>query len=738
MLTDGGIKLLDFGLAKLRERSDAAGSRWPLDDQSTGAPLSPEGTLVGTIAYMSPEQLEGGAVDARTDIYALGLIVYEMITGQRAFAKGSQAGLIAAILTENPPPMTVLQPRTPPAVERIILVALEKDPDKRWQDAGDFARELSWLAAGSHTTTVNATPRTPGSASRPWMLAAAAVIVAATGTAGVAWRVRHAASAPAVPSAIRTPRSAIRNLVILPCRAGRDTTTQAYCDGLTDTLSAKLTPLAVSRGLQLTSTLEVRGRGVHDAAQARREFGATLILEGGIARAGQSLRINYVLVDATTLGQIDAFSTTSPVGDPFALQDRVAIWATGVLAMTLNAGERQTLSASGTRVPGALDLYLEGRGFALDFQKPGNVDAAIDRFRRAIELDAGFAMAQAGLGGALWLKYDATRDAAWVPRARAACAQAMALDPASPAAHVCLGTLALGTGAFSDAAQEFQRAVDRDPTSDEATLGLARAQARGGATNAAEATYRRAIALRPQYWATHVWLGTFYREQARYADAVRQFELALPLTPDNARIYLILGGLYGSIGRYDEAIAACRTSAALLPSRGAYANWGMTLFRLRRFDEAVARLAEARRIGPDTYQVVGNHARATYFAGHHAEAMPLYKMAAALAEQTLAVNPADVDARVSAADYYAKLGDRSRALAHVRALPADLADPHVALFAAFVFVDLGDRPAAFDWLNRAKRHGLAANELTEWIDLDPLKNDPRFAALPANNERRIP
>ena len=724
MLTEGGVKLLDFGLAKLRERGDASTPRSALDDLSTGAALSPEGTLVGTIAYMSPEQLEGRPVDARTDIYALGLIIYEMITGQRAFARASQAGLIAAILTEDPPPMTALQPKTPPAVERIILTALAKDPNTRWQHAGDLAREIAWVAADSHTTTVNGTAPATASAWRPWTLAAAAVIVAALG-AGAVWAVRTGGSAAA------NPASRTRSLVILPCRAGGDASTQAYCDGLTDTLSAKLTPLAVSRGLEMTSTLEVRQRGVKDAANARREFGATLILEGGILRASDALRVNYVLVDAITLRQIDAFSATAAVGDPFALQDRVATWALGVLAMRLNEAERQTLTASGTRVPGALDLYLEGRGYALDYQKPGNVDAAIDRFTRALELDPRFAHAQAGLGGALWLKYEATRDVALVPQARAACVQAAALDPGSAAAHVCLGTVALGTGGFDEAVRDFQRAVDREPTSDEATLGLARAQARTGAAAAAEATYQRAIGLRSQYWATHSWLGTFYREHARYADAVREFELARTLTPDNARLYLILGGLYGTIGRYEEAIAACRKSAELGPSRGAYANWGMTLFRMRRFDEAVAKLTEARRIGPDTYQVVGNHAHALYFAGRRAEAMALYPTAAALAEQALAVNPGDTDARVSAATYYAKLGERARTIALINALPKDLADPHVLLFAAFVFVDLGDKAMALDWLDRATSRGLARNELTEWIDLDPLRSDPRFAALPA-------
>jgi tetratricopeptide (TPR) repeat protein/predicted Ser/Thr protein kinase len=727
MLTEGGVKLLDFGLAKLRERAPGSAEgatilRSPIDDQSTGAALSPEGTLVGTIAYMSPEQLEGRVVDARTDIYALGLIVYEMITGQRAFAKASQAGLIAAILTEQPPSMTALQPKTPPAVERIILIALAKDPNKRWQDAGDLARELSWVATGSHTTTVNGAASTRAAEWRPWMLAAAGVIVAAIGTAAI-WKSLEAGPA------VANPRAPIRSLVILPCRANDDAATRAYCDGLTDTLSARLTPLAVSRSMQMTSTVEVRQRGIDNAAKARREFGATLVLEGGILRAGDDLRVNYVLVDALTLRQIDALSLTAPARDPFALQDRVATWATGVLAVQPTADERQSLTASGTRAPGALDLYLEGRGYALDYQKPGNLEAAIDRFTRAIALDPRFAMAHAGLGGALWRQYEAAHDAALVPKARAACAQALALDPQSPPAHVCLGTVAQGTGAFADAAREFQRALDRDPVSDEANLGLARAQASAGATGAAEATFKRAVAARPQYWATHIWLGTFYREHGRYPEAVQQYELARAQTPDNARVYYILGGLYLTIGRYDDAIEACRTSASLVPSLPAYANWGAVLAKLRRFPEAAEAYTRARAIGPEDYRIDGYLARAQLWSGRKAEAAALYARAIELATQALAVNPRDVDARVSLADFHAKAGDRARATEQLDQLPADMPDPHVLVFEAVVHMDLHDRDAALSTLERAHARGLSASELRDWIELDPLKDDPRFAAL---------
>jgi serine/threonine-protein kinase len=730
MLTESGVKLLDFGLAKLRER-DSGAEPSPLDDLSTGTVLSPEGTLVGTIAYMSPEQLEGRPVDARTDIYALGLLIYEMITGQRAFSKSSQAGLIAAILTEEPPQMTAIQPKTPAPVERIVLTALAKDPNKRWQDAGDLARELAWAASGSHTTTVDTGPLVRRRRIAGWAVpaAAAVIIMAAIGTAGLVRK--RSAGTTAGGSAIHNPQPEIRNLVILPCRANGDAIAQAYCDGLTDTLSAKMTPLAASRGLQITSTLEVRRRGVTDASQARRDFGATLILEGGILRSAKDIRVNYVLVDAASLRQIDAYSATAPAGDAFGLQDRVATWAAGVLAMKLNADERQTLTAGGTRTPGALELYLQARGYLLDFQKPGNIDAAIDLFNRAIALDPRYALAYAGLGGAFWQKFEASQETIRVEQARTSCAQAVALEPDLPASHTCLGTIALGTGAVEDAIQEFQRALAREPTSDEATLGLARAQVRSGATEEAEATYQRAIALQPQYWAAHVRLGTFYREAARYAEAAREYELALTLAPDNARVYYVLCGLYGtgSLGRYDDALAACQKSVTIVPSAAAYQNWGAVLSNLRRFDEAIAKFADARRVGGEDYVIDGNMARAHYHAGRRAEAITIYRHAIALGDQALIIDPRDTDARISVAAFHAKVGDRRQAIEHLNRMPSGLQDPHVLVFGAVVYVDLGDRATALSWLERAARAGLVAGELRDWIELDTLKSEPRYAAL---------
>jgi tetratricopeptide (TPR) repeat protein len=184
-----------------------------------------------------------------------------------------------------------------------------------------------------------------------------------------------------------------------------------------------------------------------------------------------------------------------------------------------------------------------------------------------------------------------------------------------------------------------------------------------------------------------------------------------------------------TIGRYEDAIRACQKSAALVPSVQAYANWGAVLAKQRRFAEAATTFDQARQIGPEDYRVDGNLARAYHWSGHQTEAADLYRRAAGFAERTLTINPRDLDARISAAAFYAKLGDRARAVAHLNQLPADRRDPHLLAFEAVVRMDLQERDAALSTLERAHALGLAASDLKDWIELDPLKDEPRFAAL---------
>ena len=176
MLTRGGVKVLDFGLAKLRPSPEQAAIDAP--NTRTALPLTGEGVLLGTVPYMAPEQLEGHSVDARTDIFAFGAIVYEMTAGRRAFAGNSQASLIAAILEREPEPISGDQPLTPPGLERLVRKCLAKDPDARWQSASDIADELRWLSTGSGGTAVSPAAVRRGPRFRRWTIAAAVLLLA--------------------------------------------------------------------------------------------------------------------------------------------------------------------------------------------------------------------------------------------------------------------------------------------------------------------------------------------------------------------------------------------------------------------------------------------------------------------------------------------------------------------------------------------------------------------------------
>jgi tetratricopeptide (TPR) repeat protein len=481
---------------------------------------------------------------------------------------------------------------------------LRNGPEDRWQHADDLARELEALARGVAVITSAGAVHQERPRKR-WLesTVTSAVVLGALSLAAVTWR--------------RQPEAAVRTVTVLPCRASESSEAKAYCDGLAETLNAKLAPLALAHGVQMTSTYEVRQRRVSNAAEAHKNLGATLVVEGSVFRAGNELRVTYALVDATTLKQVDGDSFVASANDPFALQDRVAAWAVDALALKLDAPERQSLTARATDVPTAHDYNLQGRGYLLDYQKESNVDAAVGLFKRALTEDPRYALAYAGLGQAYWRKYELTHDRIWVEQARSSCDQAITKSSRSSAAHVCRGNVHLGTGEFADSAREFEAALEIEPTSDEAYLGLAQAFDRQGKTREAEATFRRAVTLQPRYWAARVRLGTFYRDHARYEEAAAQYQYAVTLTPDNPGAHFILGGLYIYLGRYRDAVSELRQSIALGPTTAAYSNLGMTYYRMRDFDAATAMLEAARRLDPSNVRTVANLARAYYWQGDH-------------------------------------------------------------------------------------------------------------------------
>jgi tetratricopeptide (TPR) repeat protein len=718
MLTRTGAKLLDFGLA----RPGLPQVQLQFAAVSTAATMpiaSPIHTsIAGTLPYMAPEQLEGKPTDGRADIFSFGAVLYEMITGRRAFPGETAGRIAAAIMTEEPPRMVRFQPAVPPALEELVRTCLSKDRDERWQSAHDLSRTLTWIAEGSGTVSREEATSLLRNAVRArtrnrWVTGVALTAVLAT--AGiVSWRTLPLSGHP-------------RLVVILPCRALDGGDGRPFCDGIADTLTAKLARVAPNHDVQIAPSSQVRSERVATAEQARTVLGATLAMEGTLLRAGDLFRLNYALVDPATSQQLDAVSLTAPADNPFALQDQVVEWATRVLRIQLNPAESREVASRGTTAADAFTLYQEGRGRVLAYQRVEDLDAGIDLLRKAIAADPKYAQAYAALGDAFWRRSREAAAPASLEEARAACARAVALDDRLGAAHACAGNVAVDLGRHEEAMAAFRRAIDRDPALDEAYLGLARAYEQSGDAPAAERIYREAIARRERYWAAHHWLGTLLVQNGRYDEGVAEYERAAALNPGNARLQALLGGAYIYAGRYDEAIAAFRTSTAITSTYAALANWGMAHYRKREYEQAATHLTRACGMR-QSYQCLGNLGRVYVHAGRKPEGTALLERAAVLALGELATNASNTDARVALAEYYAQLGRRQEALDQVGQV-APGRNPHLMFFVALVHAELGDASTAIATLGKARANGLPLPELRAWPELDRLRQNPQFQAL---------
>ncbi len=723
MLTPAGqVKVLDFGVAKRLPHADNATT---LESSTGGSSFS------GTPAYMAPEVLLDKEPDQRADIFSLGVVFYEALSGRQPFLTGNFLATVDRVLHEEPAPLPQLNPKVPAELERIVAKMLAKHPVERYATAADLLVDLRAVErAGAYPGSLPArAPAKPRAfASRTGWVLAAAVGILLIAAIGLLPKLHEQWGRWFGSPVLAGPK----NLAVLPFQAiGGSPENQAFCDGITENLTASLTQLTATHALQVMPAREVRTRRIANADAARKELGVSLVLEGTMDRSGKAVRINYALVDARTLRQVRAGTITAEASDPFAVQDRVAAALVSMLQLELKPQERQALVAHGTQVAGAYEFYLRGRGYLQNYDKPENIENAINVFQRALQLDPNYALAHAGLGQAYWMRYQATKETLWVEPARQACERALNLDSKLAAARVCKGTVDNGTGQYDQAIAEFQRALDSEPTSDDAYRGLAEAYEHLGKLAEAEKTYHRAIALRPQYWPGYNWLGVFYYHQARYPEAAQMFTQVLALAPDNVRGHYNLGATYVEEGRYAEATVVLERSLAMGPTAAAYSNLGVAYFRLRRFAEAGRAFEQAVKLNEGKYLLWWNLAEGYYWTpGKRLQATSAYRQTISLAKDMLRVNPKDASVLGILALCHAMRGERGPALRYLqRGLQLAPDDPEMRFRAAVAYNQLGDVDQALRWLEKALAAGYSRTTVRDTPNFDPLRANPRFQEL---------
>jgi len=731
----GHAKVLDFGLAKL-----APESGYPATSV-TGAPTisKPEeltriGAVMGTITYMSPEQVRGEVLDARTDLFSFGAVLYEMATGVCPF-RGATPGVTAEmILNREPIPSVRLNPSVPANLESILNKSLEKDRTLRYQHASEVCSDLKRLRRDTQTGLRDALKQdTVGPSAvthhraRLWLPVLLAAIVLAAGIAAfgaMRERIRSWFEGRAIPQE--------RQLAVLPFEVvGGDASTKAFADGLTTTLTAKLTQLTAGHHLQVVPAREVRASRVSSSESARHEFGVNLVLTGTLQQSAGMSRVAYELVDTKTRRQLRADTITIAASDPFAGEDQVTESVLQMLELELQPAERQNLAKHETQVADAYDLYLQGRGYLEDYDKVENLQNAITAFLRALETDPTYALAYTGLGEAYWQRYRESQEIQWVKPAQEACSRALAIDTRLAPAHVCMGMVASGTGQYQKAVTEFERALELEPTRDDAYRGLAEAYEHLGDLPQAETTYRRAIELRPHYWAGYSWLGALYYENNRFSDAEAMFKQVIALVPESIRGYSNLGAALNGEGRYQDAISVLQRSIDIRPTSTAYTNLGNAYFYLRQYEEAVPAYEQATTLKEGDYLLWWNLGEGYFWNPQtQTQASRAYRTAISLALDRLNVNPKDSAAIGVLAICYAMVGEKRAAIEYLRqGLQLDPSDSEMRFKAALVYNQFGNVNEALTWLEKAVASGYSRTIVRDTPIFAVLRSNPRFQEL---------
>jgi len=580
LTTDGRVKILDFGLARV-------GGPTPLAEESTvptSAPSATEsGVVMGTVGYMSPEQVKGRPADARSDIFAFGCVLYEMVAGRRAFAAPTAAEITAAILRDSPD-----MPASPAPLSRILRRCLEKSPDERFQSARDLAFALREASA---PPAAAARVDGPSPRRRLWP----AVLLAAVALLAAVLLARHRAGGSS---------GRIESLAVLPLvNLSGDPNQEYFADGMTEELITALARIGSLRVTSRTSVMRYKG-AAKPMPEIGKELGVDAVVEGSVAHSGSRVKITAQLIDAARDRHLWADSFERDVKDVLALQGEVARAIASEIGVRLTAQERDGLTSRKTVDPAAYELYLQaqfhmGKATAPDSRK------ALAYFQEAVAKQPDYALAHAGLANA----YERLASSAYnvlapreaFPAAKAAALRALELDPSVGEAYTSL------------AWDSF--IYDHD-------------------FPAAESRYRQGLRLSPNFADGHRSFSIFLVRMSRFDEAVREVTRAHELDPLSLEGNIAPGFILHHARRNEESLSYFR-HALDMDENFARAHWGLglSLTSLKRLDEAIAELRKAVELSQGSGAQLGSLGYAYAAAGRRAEALEVAQRLQAIAKE---------------------------------------------------------------------------------------------------------
>ena len=573
------VKVLDFGLAKLTEKASAvAATEATLEIRDHGT--SP-GMAVGTVAYMSPEQARGEELDARTDLFSFGSVLYEMATGKQPFPGPTSAVMFHAILSEDAPAASSSTPAVPAKLDEIIAKALEKDRKLRYQSAAELRADLQRLKRDSEAG------RAPGSSGSRTAVKPASTLGLSDWLMGAAALLLVGAIATGSYYLLTRPKT-VDSIAVLPfTNVGGDPNTEYLSDGITETLIDNLAQLPHLKVMSSDAVARYKGHST-DAQAAGHELKVQAVLKGRVARRGDDLSIGVELENVADGSHIWGEEYNRKTGDLLAIQEEITKDIAGKLRGRLSGEQQQQLAKRPTTNPEAYQLYLKGR-YDIEKYTPDAINSGIAHFRQAIALDPNYALAYSGMGYAYWITDDlwmSPKESAFYATEAAQKAlqlddslaeahmlkavndfsfsfnwadaekefkRALELTPNSPSTHDFYGWYLASLKRFDESIAESKRAVELDPLSLEMACGAGQNLYFSRQVDPSIVQLKRAVDMDPDYYFSHFMLGIAYDAKGEHTQAIAELERARAVRNDIPWVVSALGHAYATAGRRADA-----------------------------------------------------------------------------------------------------------------------------------------------------------------------------------------